>query len=146
MTPYLFVYGTLMVGIESKTTGFLHNNSKWLGSAYMPGIMYDLGRYPGAICMPGHNKRVYGQLFLLEEPEFMLYHLDEYEGVSHLHQKEDEYVREIIKVTHEDEQKVYEAWSYLLQYPSADLKVIQTGRYLDYVNQQQSHLSFIREV
>jgi hypothetical protein len=33
MESHLFVYGTLMIGVESRMAGLLQRNSEWLGSA-----------------------------------------------------------------------------------------------------------------
>lgn len=144
MESHLFVYGTLMIGVESRMAGLLQRNSKWLGSACIPGLLYDLGRYPGAQWIPGHPQKVYGQIFLLEDPEFLLVHLDEYEGIDPQFPTAGEYVRKLIPAFLEDENRMVDTWFYHYNQPTKKLKQIESGRYLDYYPQKPAHLDFIR--
>lgn len=144
MEAQLFVYGTLMIGVESRMAGLLQRNSKWLGSAYITGELFDLGRYPGAKWIPDHPKRVYGQVFLLDDPAFLMPHLDEYEGINPLFPEAGEYVRKLVPVFMEDKEEMIQAWLYHYNLPVDNLVKIESGRYLDYYRQKPTHLEFIK--
>lgn len=47
-TAYVFVYGTLRRG-ESRDINLLLPAPRWLGLASVPGVLHDLGDYPGMI-------------------------------------------------------------------------------------------------
>lgn len=145
MEAHLFVYGTLMVGVQSSMAGLLQRNSHWLGSAYLPGLMYDLGCYPGALWIPEHSARVYGQVFRLEEPQFLLPHLDEYEGINPQFPEAGEYVRKLVPAILEDKGSAIQTWFYHYNGDISHLHRIESGRYLDYYPQQTAHLEFIQK-
>jgi gamma-glutamylcyclotransferase (GGCT)/AIG2-like uncharacterized protein YtfP len=144
MESHLFVYGTLMIGVESRMAGLLQRNSEWLGAASIPGVLYDLGKYPGAQWIPEHTERIYGQVFRLDEPLFLLQHLDEYEGIDPQNPDAGEYIRKFVPAVLEDDNSVVNAWFYHYNRPIKRLKKIETGRYLDYYSQKAAHLNFIK--
>jgi len=144
MESHLFVYGTLMIGVESRMAGLLQRNSEWLGAASIPGVLYDLGKYPGAQWIPGHTERIYGQVFRLEEPLFLLQHLDEYEGIDPRNPDGGEYIRKLVPAVLEDDNSLVNAWFYHYNGPIKRLKKIESGRYLDYYSQKAAHLRFIK--
>ena len=144
MEAQLFVYGTLMIGVESRMAGLLQRNSKWLGSAYISGELFDLGRYPGAQWIPEYPGKVYGQVFTLEDPAFLMPYLDEYEGIDPLFPEAGEYVRKLVPTFLEDTGQSIDTWLYHYNFPADQLVRIESGRYLDYYRQQPAHLEFIR--
>jgi gamma-glutamylcyclotransferase (GGCT)/AIG2-like uncharacterized protein YtfP len=73
--PYLFVYGTLRRGSESKYAQQLTEQGEFVGEARVDGHLFDFGRYPGA---RRANGSVVGEIFQIDEP--LLAALDEYEG------------------------------------------------------------------
>ena len=144
MEAQLFVYGTLMIGVESRMAGLLQRNSKWLGSAYISGELFDLGRYPGAQWIHEHPGRVYGQVFTLEDPEFLMPYLDEYEGIDPQLPEAGEYVRKLVPAVLEDTGQSIDTWLYHYNLSTDQLVRIESGRYLDYYRQKPAHLEFIR--
>jgi gamma-glutamylcyclotransferase (GGCT)/AIG2-like uncharacterized protein YtfP len=72
----LFVYGTLLPGLNQPSIADLVARFKPLGPATAPGRLYDLGRYPGLVA--DGNLRVVGELFAVSDD--LLTELDEYEG------------------------------------------------------------------
>ena len=89
-------------------------------------------------------EKVYDQIFLLEDPEFLLVHLDEYEGIDPQFPAAGEYVRKLIPAFLEDENRMVDTWFYHFNQPSKKLTLIESGRYLDYYPQKPAHLDFIR--
>jgi gamma-glutamylcyclotransferase (GGCT)/AIG2-like uncharacterized protein YtfP len=80
---HLFAYGTLRP--ESAPPGLAHllRAASSLGAAWVPGELYDLGPYPGAIAPSGNAlqaSRVYGEVLAFRELESRLPELDAYEG------------------------------------------------------------------
>ena len=73
----LFVYGTLRRGSNNKFARLLSEKAQFIGTARVPGRLYDFGRYPGA--RPGDGL-ITGEVFQLTDPATMLAALDEYEG------------------------------------------------------------------
>jgi gamma-glutamylcyclotransferase (GGCT)/AIG2-like uncharacterized protein YtfP len=87
LEPHLFVYGTLMTAAASARIGKairarLHKEAVSLGSATMPGRLYDLGRYPGMVMAAAADEVVHGEVFRLDDPADALAWLDAYEGVK----------------------------------------------------------------
>ena len=59
---YLFVYGTLRPPFVNAFAHFLRQNSQFIGEATFPGLLFDLGDYPGAICKTDVTTQVQGTL------------------------------------------------------------------------------------
>ena len=55
--------------------------AKLLGRASAPGILYDFGRYPGALFQPESKDRIVGHVLALRNAERLLKELDAYEGI-----------------------------------------------------------------
>lgn len=141
---YLFVYGSLMNDIDSKIARFLKANSSFLGEATMPGHLYDLGRYPGAVFDAQADSSVVGHVFQLADAEAVLPVLDRYEGV-HPHQPElGEYRRAQVPVQMGETQ--LDCWTYLYNFTTEKLSPIPGGNYLEYLRGNDDHQNFIRSV
>jgi gamma-glutamylcyclotransferase (GGCT)/AIG2-like uncharacterized protein YtfP len=83
MTTLLFVYGTLRRNSRHPMARRLADRAGFLGEATMPGRLYDLGRYPGVLQVPGAADRVVGDLYDLgENAAATLAELDEYEQIE----------------------------------------------------------------
>lgn len=76
-TDHLFVYGTLRTGSDNPFARMLAERARLIGSAQVPGLLYDFGSYPGA--RPGSGS-IHGEIFRLEHPPVLLAELDRYEG------------------------------------------------------------------
>jgi len=77
----LFVYGTLRRGSNNKFARLLEDRAQFLGAARVPGRLYDLGPYPGAVASNQPDDRVHGELHRLTDPQ-LLPLLDDYEGAE----------------------------------------------------------------
>ena len=91
------VYGTLLKQSRSKMSAFLKTNSRIVGEGSFPGLLYDLGDYPGAIFIPECQSKVYGTIHYLSNPANTLRLLDKYEETGPEFQQPNEYIREIIQ-------------------------------------------------
>ena len=104
MTRHLFVYGTLRRGHENKFARLLQTQAQWIGSARMPGRLYQFGPYPGAVISNASGEWVHGELYNLRDPDRLLSQLDEYEG--------GDYQRTIAKVQANAGEPI-QAWVYV---------------------------------
>lgn len=146
MTSTLFVYGTLLHSIESQIARYLRANSRFLGEAYLPGRLYDLGRYPGVVYLADAKSLVYGHLYELKKPEIAWPILDAYEGIDPNKLEQSEYQRQYCTIKKDG--KKTEAWVYIYQQKTVQLKEIESGNYLQYLAEtnNEDHQSFIQSV
>jgi len=132
VSPYLFVYGTLM----TRTRGLLgagerarlHREGTNLGAATIAGRLIDLDAYPGLVEPTAPSDVVHGELFRLDRPVEVLSWLDSYEGVSPQPTLQDEYLR-LLTTAHLATGEEVKAWVYRYCGATADLPVIASGRW-----------------
>ena len=127
MTPFLFVYGTLLpdaigaLGVKPRTK--LAASGTYLGEATVAGVLVDLGDYPGLLVGSG---LVQGGIYRLDAPERTFAWLDQYEGISGT--PGDEYERRVMTVTC-DGGIQHAAWVYVMVASAAGRPVISSGRW-----------------
>jgi gamma-glutamylcyclotransferase (GGCT)/AIG2-like uncharacterized protein YtfP len=78
--PHLFVYGTLRRGSNNKFARLLAKQGHFVSEARVPGRLYDLGRYPGAVASDQPDQWIHGEVFSVDNA--LLTALDEYEGAE----------------------------------------------------------------
>jgi gamma-glutamylcyclotransferase (GGCT)/AIG2-like uncharacterized protein YtfP len=98
LPEYLFVYGTLRRGSDNKFALLLADRARYVGAARVPGLLYDFGRYPGAVKIDQVDHWIQGEVHRFDDPRLMPL-LDEYEGT--------EFQRAIVSVT-----GILECWIY----------------------------------
>ena len=127
MTPFLFVYGTLLPEADgamgSRERQMLQSEGIFLGPATARGVLLDLGEYPG---MMEGSETVHGGIYHLRNSGTTLEWLDVYEGITG--EKCDEYVRRVIQSTLADGQ-ILAAWTYVFIGNSHGLCKIHPGRW-----------------
>lgn len=128
----LFVYGTLRRGYDSPMAKWLAARATYLGRARLPGRLYDLGRYPAFVSVPGDTSLVYGDLYQLPERGAVLRKLDRFEGIGPGQERPWEYRRERLTVIL-DEGGCRDAWVYVYARPVARRRRIASG---DFLNRQ----------
>ncbi len=79
LVDHLFVYGTLRRGCNNRFAQMLGDRARFAGTARAPGLLYDFGRYPGAVRSDQPDHWLHGEVHRLDDPE-LLPLLDEYEG------------------------------------------------------------------
>ncbi|MCM5663666.1 gamma-glutamylcyclotransferase family protein [Galbibacter mesophilus] len=80
---YVFVYGTLMQGFDNPVAQFLRKHSDFIGNGSTPGVLYDLGSFPGAIFDTSSPKKIQGEVYkITKNTEAVLAALDQYEGID----------------------------------------------------------------
>lgn len=130
---YLFVYGTLLDKNLSYLGDFLDNKTEYIGKGYAYGKLFDLGDYPAFVPDQKAGDKVFGKVFLLSDPNEVLILLDDYEGTSNDKVGSAEYSREEVSVTLESGKNIV-AWIYVYLKETDNLKRIESGDYLNYLN------------
>ncbi|WP_027137379.1 gamma-glutamylcyclotransferase family protein [Gaetbulibacter saemankumensis] len=126
---YLFVYGTLMQDVENEMSQFLKKHSTFVGKGNFQGSLYEVAGYPGAILSENETYKVYGDLFIIQDAEYVFSILDPYEGIEESTIETDLYKREVVDVILESGVLV-KAWVYLYNLEVTNLRLIPSGYYL----------------
>jgi gamma-glutamylcyclotransferase (GGCT)/AIG2-like uncharacterized protein YtfP len=116
----LFVYGGLMKGFD------LHHHMAgcvFLASAWTPGILVQVGRYPGLLDGSGN---VSGELYSMNDAPAILEALDELEEFDPTNPQASAYVRVMREVSFGDGSTT-RAWVYLYNGDASGLTVVQSG-------------------
>jgi gamma-glutamylcyclotransferase (GGCT)/AIG2-like uncharacterized protein YtfP len=117
---YLFVYGTLLPEHRGEMSRWLARRAERIGPGRVRAKLLDLGFYPGAVPTRERNRFVFGELYLLRDPESTLRTLDAYEGRS--------FARERVTVTLENGAR-RRGWIYLYRGPTEGRRLIASGRF-----------------
>ena len=129
-SDHLFVYGTLMRGFDNPMAQLLSRNADFLGPARCQGRLYQVSFYPGLVLSEDPAEAVSGELYRLRAGEALLRELDMYEACGDGFAEPTQYVRQMLAVT-SDDGAVSEAWTYLYNWPVADLPRIASGRFVE---------------
>lgn len=121
---YLFVYGTLKRGGRFHHRLTRDHNVRLVGSARIRGELYKLpgASFPGAVPSNQRNQFVYGQLFVLQDPDNALPQLDEFEGID-----EGLFRRKLVDVWMDG--KKTKAWTYFYARPLKDATLLTAGTF-----------------
>ena len=125
----LFVYGTLMRGFDHPMARLLSSNADFVSEARCRGTLYLAKHYPGLVLSDDPADVACGELYRLRAVEPMLREFDIYEACGEGFAPPTEYVRQMLSVTLADG-STREAWTYVYNWPVADLQRIATGRFL----------------
>jgi gamma-glutamylcyclotransferase (GGCT)/AIG2-like uncharacterized protein YtfP len=126
---YLFVYGTLRPALAPP--GLRPHLEGWrnCGPARIPGRLYDLGRYPGAVLDPAESRSVCGEVFEVPGGEEALAALDDYEEVVAGRPEVSLYLRVLREVRLATGAEV-PCWVYVFNGDVSAAPLIESGDYL----------------
>ncbi len=125
-TNLLFVYGSLMRGMERAAFMRSADKARFVAAGNTRGTLYDLGAFPGM--KEGNNgSLVHGELYELVDPQTFFDTLDLIEGYWPEQPERSLYVRKLVVVNTAMGEK--SAWAYILNQPLSDLKPIPSGDY-----------------
>ena len=125
----LFVYGTLMRGFDHPMAQLLSRSADFIGEAHCRGRLYLVKHYPGLVLSAHSTEKVFGELYRLRAPVELLREFDMYEACGDGFAEPTEFIRQMLAVK-SDDGTVTEAWSYLYNWPVANLPLIASGRFL----------------
>lgn len=126
---HLFVYGSLRRGAGHLMHGMLAEYGEYVGAAKLPGRLYRIAGYPGAVASGDPQDRVLGEVYLLREPQIILPLLDEYEGFGADCPQPNEFVRIAAEVELAGAEML-RAWVYMYNRPIERLALIASGDFL----------------
>ncbi len=121
----LFVYGTLRRGFELHHHLVRLNANCW-GKGEVAGILFDLGRYPGARSPGREGEWIRGEVYQLCRPARDLKVLEEIEGFDPRAPQRGEFVREVAELILCNGQR-RRAWVYWLRGGVATTRRIASG-------------------
>ncbi len=132
----LFVYGTLMQGLENAYFLKSPERVEYLGTARVAGRLYDVGEFPALIAEESSqvDSWVTGELYRMHDPESLLATLDVVEGVNDRYPERSLFVRRCIEAKY-GEQRL-RVWAYVYNQPVAALPQIPDGDYRNHLQQQ----------
>jgi gamma-glutamylcyclotransferase (GGCT)/AIG2-like uncharacterized protein YtfP len=123
----LFVYGTLRRGFPLHR--HLHEAAvEFIGEGSIPGRLYDLGEYPGAVAAASPGEEVHGELYRLSDPAQQLAALDQVEEYDAARPENSLFLRERVDVR-ASIGSVVKAWTYLLRDKPSNARWIEGGDY-----------------
>jgi len=94
---YLFVFGTLP-DKDNEYGNYLSNNCTFHTRGKFKGNLYEIGENTGAIYQPNSGLFIYGDVFIMNNPDETLKILDEYEGFGENEEKPNLFTSEVIEV------------------------------------------------
>jgi gamma-glutamylcyclotransferase (GGCT)/AIG2-like uncharacterized protein YtfP len=107
----------------------LERHADRVGRGKLPGILYDVGDYPGAVRRSGTRAFISGDVYRLRDAERALKILDRYEGWNEKKPGSSEFRRSRVAVDMGSGKKV-SAWIYLYNRSTTGLPRILSGDYL----------------
>ncbi|HVN92288.1 MAG TPA: gamma-glutamylcyclotransferase family protein [Terracidiphilus sp.] len=126
MTEYLFAYGTLQPGLVPASMSALAGKLTPIGKGFVRGVLYGLGRYPGAIPDAASPHQIAGTVLELPDDENILPKLDAYEGFDPASPASSEYIRERQTVKLADG-RTLDCWFYRYNFAASPSQIIVTG-------------------
>jgi gamma-glutamylcyclotransferase (GGCT)/AIG2-like uncharacterized protein YtfP len=128
MIRHLFAYGTLQHGHAPREMTAVVAQLRAVGRGTVPGALYDLGHYPGAILSPDSQQRIHGTIFALPADPQFLRNLDEYEECDPAAPAASQFLRAAC-VAELDSGVLVECWIYVYNRPVAAATRIEGGRW-----------------
>jgi gamma-glutamylcyclotransferase (GGCT)/AIG2-like uncharacterized protein YtfP len=129
MADYLFAYGTLQPGLAPAQMASVAAKLRPVGKGWVRGVLYDLGRYPGAVPDANAGTRITGTVMELPEDADFLARLDAYEGYDPQAPETSEYVRER-QVVEMDAGGTMECSFYRYNWKVDEARAIASGNWL----------------
>jgi predicted acetylornithine/succinylornithine family transaminase len=129
MSEHLFVCGTLRPALAPPGLKEVIGQWRKVGDGFVPGRLYDLGKYPGAVLDSDSQMRIIGEVLQLPDEGATLAALDAYEGFNPDDFSASLFVRRKCDVTLADDSRI-ECWIYVYNRPVAPSTIIQSGDYL----------------
>lgn len=126
---YIFVYGTLRSAPRHQMNKVLEREGDRVGRGRVPGILYDVGSYPGAVRKAGTRAYILGDVYRLRDSDRALKVLDRYEGWNEKKPESSEFRRSRVAVDMGGGKRIH-AWIYLYNRSTTGLPRISSGDYL----------------
>lgn len=132
-SPYLFVYGSLLMNQKNEMAQFLQDHSNFMGTGSFQGKLFKISWFPGAVLSDLESDQVYGQVFQLKNESKVFAVLDDYEGIGDAFEKPHLFKKALINVKLNNA-KTLDCWVYLYNHPVDHHHQIASGNYLEFIN------------
>jgi gamma-glutamylcyclotransferase (GGCT)/AIG2-like uncharacterized protein YtfP len=129
MADYLFTYGTLQPGLAPDEIAPAVTKLHPIGPASVPGVLYHLGDYPGAILDPLTSKRILGTIYQLPDDSSILAKLDHYEGFDPESPESSLFLRTRTAAVLQDS-RTLSCWIYVYNGVPDSSRIISSGSFL----------------
>ncbi len=131
MKRYLFIYGTLLPEYAPGEIAGTVNRLSCLGEASVPGRLYDLGEYPGAVLDPSAKTKIFGRVYELPDEADTLRALDSHEEFYPNDLGKSLFVRKRATVTLNNSESL-PCWVYVYNRDIGGAKLLADGSYKKY--------------
>ena len=138
---YLFVYGTLMSGIENPINFQMAEYGEFIGLGTLPAKLYLVDYYPGAILDTNGLDRVTGEIYRLLNPKKALKILDSYEEYAYRERAHSEFVRKKVTVRQISNNQQITAWTYIFNQPTTALTAVKSGSFREALVQKSKQVA-----
>jgi gamma-glutamylcyclotransferase (GGCT)/AIG2-like uncharacterized protein YtfP len=135
MKDYLFVYGTLLPHRVPPGLREVMAQLRPVSAGFMPGQLYDMGEFPGAVFDVDAQGQVFGHVYELHD-ETQLQKLDEYEEYSPSHTESSLFVRQKQPITLTDGSKLL-CWVYVYNRDPGEARPVPSGNYSEWIAGEQ---------
>jgi gamma-glutamylcyclotransferase (GGCT)/AIG2-like uncharacterized protein YtfP len=129
MSEFLFAYGTLQPGLVPDEVADVVRELVRVGTGSVPGTLYDLGRFPGAVLELNSLRRIWGTIYRLPVGSHVLHRLDEYEEYDSASPKDSQFIRKLCSVELTDGRKL-ECWIYEYNGRRDQVPIVESGAYI----------------
>ena len=127
---YLFVYGTLMSGMNNPFAKKLRQSASCLGQAFAHGLLFDYRQeYPCAVASIIKSNRIHGELYLMTETNTLFSDLDIYEDCRCNEPGRSLFIRCLVPIVSARDEKEIQAWMYFWNHSLDSLNEIPHGNY-----------------
>lgn len=130
VTDFVFFYGTLMAGFDRRRRAGVDGQLTYVGRGSISATLFDLGLYPAAV--PSPDRRVWGEVYQMAEPDAVLGALDDIEGYRSDDPDRSLYARNEADIAFPDGAS-RRAWVYFYNAPLGGAPCIPSGDYLAHV-------------
>ncbi len=129
MSEFLFAYGTLQPGLAPEQVADVVRDLVNVGKGSVPGTLYDLGSFPGAVLESNSSRRISGTVYRLPAGADILHRLDEYEEYYPESPKASQFIRTLCSVQLTDG-RILECWVYEYNGSTDRALMIESGVYI----------------
>jgi gamma-glutamylcyclotransferase (GGCT)/AIG2-like uncharacterized protein YtfP len=140
MTDFLFVYGTLLPGRAPDHLREIAARLKPFAPGCMPGRLFNLGNFPGAVFDAAAATRVYGEVLELPNDGELHSRLDDYEDFSPAEPSRSIFIRERLPIMLSGGAQLL-CWVYVYNRDPGDAPLIPGGDYSAWISRQHASQS-----
>jgi gamma-glutamylcyclotransferase (GGCT)/AIG2-like uncharacterized protein YtfP len=128
MSEFLFAYGTLQPGLAPGQVADVVRDLVSIGKGSVPGTLYDLGSFPGAVLESNSSRRIFGTVYRLPGDTHILHRLDEYEEYYPESPNVSQFIRRLCSVQLTDG-RILECWFYEYNGYPDHRTIVESGTY-----------------